>query len=112
MRTPYTENYKIFNGRLVFRPNVFSLSERDTPAALLRKQKSLNMTFSAEVLGFRGSLGPRNRVGISTYLSEWQHQDIGLRGCVDDTGMCLYTETRRNGTLDVSVRRMGRDFCK
>jgi hypothetical protein len=111
LRTQYTETYKIFNGRLVFRPNVFSLSERDTPAALLRKQKSLNMTFSAELLGFKGSLGPRNRVGISAYLSEFQHQDIGLRGCVNATGMCLYTETRRNGTLDVSscCKLLGKD---
>jgi beta-xylosidase len=99
LRSPYTENYKIFNGRLVFRPNVFGLSDRDVPAALLRKQKSLNMTFSAELLGFRGELGPRNRIGVSAYLSEHQHQDIGLRGCVNQTVMCLYTETRRNGTL-------------
>jgi hypothetical protein len=101
LRTPYTENFKIFNGRLAFRPNVFGLSDRDVPAAILRKQKSLNMTFSAELLGFDGQLGPRNRIGISSYLSEFQHQDIGLRGCVNGTGMCLYTELRRNGTLDV-----------
>lgn len=103
LRTQYTETYKVLNGRMVFRPNVSSLSERDTPAAILRKQKSLNMTFSAEVLGFEGNLGPRNRVGISAYLSELQHQDIGLRGCVNATGMCLYTETRRNGTIDVGL---------
>ncbi|EGY15319.1 beta-xylosidase [Verticillium dahliae VdLs.17] len=100
LRTPYTQNYKVFNGRLVLRPNVFGLSDRDTPAALLRKQTSLNMTFSAELLGFKGSLGPRNRIGISSYLSEFQHQDIGLRGCVNATGMCLYAELRRNLTTE------------
>ncbi|TEA17838.1 Non-reducing end alpha-L-arabinofuranosidase BoGH43A [Colletotrichum sidae] len=100
LRTPYTKNFDIFNGRLVFRPNVFGLSDRDTPAAVFRKQTSLNMTFSAEVLGFEGSLGPRNRVGISAYLSEFQHQDIGVRGCVNATGMCLYAETRRNQTTE------------
>lgn len=102
LRTPYTQNFQTFNGRLVLKPNVFSLSERDVPAAILRKQKSLNMTFSAELLGFKGKLGPRNRVGISSYLSEFQHQDIGVRGCVNSTAMCLYTEVRRNETLDVS----------
>lgn len=101
LRTPYTENFKISNGRIGFRPNVFGLGDRDVPAAILRKQTSLNMTFSAELLGFRGQLGPRNRVGVSAYLSEFQHQDIGLRGCVNATGMCLYTELRRNGTVDV-----------
>ncbi|KAB5575338.1 glycosyl hydrolase [Coniochaeta sp. 2T2.1] len=100
LRMPYTENFKVFNGRVVFRPNVFGLGDRDVPAAILRKQTSLNMTFSAELLGFKGQLGPRNRVGISAYLSEFQHQDIGLRGCVNARGICLYTELRRNGTVD------------
>jgi hypothetical protein len=102
LRTPYTENFKVFNGRIVLRPNVFGLGDRDVPAAILRKQTSLNMTFSAELLGFKGQLGPRNRIGVSAYLSEFQHQDIGLRGCANATGMCLYTELRRNGTVDVS----------
>lgn len=102
LRTPYTQNFNICNGRLTFRPNVFGLSDRDTPAAVLRKQKSLNMTFSAEMLGFEGGLGPRMRVGVSAYLSEFQHQDLGVRGCVNGTGMCLYAETRRNRTVDVS----------
>ncbi|KAM0282390.1 hypothetical protein ACHAQH_003071 [Verticillium albo-atrum] len=100
LRTPYTQNYKILNGRLVFRPNVFGLSDRDTPAAVLRKQTSLNMTFSAELLGSKGTLGPRNRIGISSYLSEFQHQDIGVRGCVKETGMCLYAELRKNLTTE------------
>jgi hypothetical protein len=104
LRTPYTKNYDILNGRLVFRPNVFSLSERDTPAALLRKQKSLNMTFTAELTPFTGSLSYRNKVGISSYLSEFQHQDIGIQGCVNMTGLCLYTELHRNQTVDVRSR--------
>ncbi|KAM5376462.1 hypothetical protein ACJZ2D_005516 [Fusarium nematophilum] len=100
LRTPYTQNYQLKKGRLVLKPNVFSLSERDTPAALLRKQKSLNMTWSAELSSFKGNLGPRNRVGISSYLSEFQHQDIGIRGCVNQTGMCIYTELNKNGTQE------------
>ncbi|UKZ78969.1 hypothetical protein TrVFT333_006718 [Trichoderma virens FT-333] len=99
LRTPYTKNFNVRRGSLELRPNVFSLSDRDTPAALLRKQKSLNMTFSAELLGFSGTLGPRNQVGISSYLSEFQHQDIGVTACANATGLCLYTELRQNQTL-------------
>ncbi|RSM03812.1 hypothetical protein CEP52_007196 [Fusarium oligoseptatum] len=100
LRTPYTKNYDLKTGRLVLKPNVFGLSDRDTPAALLRKQKSLNMTWSAELSSFRGNLGPRNRIGISSYLSEFQHQDIGIRGCVNQTGMYIYTELNKNGTQE------------
>ncbi|KAH6971168.1 glycosyl hydrolase [Ilyonectria sp. MPI-CAGE-AT-0026] len=100
LRTPYTNNYELKQGRLVLKPNVFGLSDRDTPAALLRKQKSLNMTWSAELSSFKGILGPRNKLGISTYLSEFQHQDIGIRGCVNQTGMCIYTELNKNGTQE------------
>ncbi|KPM43749.1 hypothetical protein AK830_g2751 [Neonectria ditissima] len=102
LRTPYTKNYELKAGRLVLKPNVFSLSERDSPAARLRKQKSLNMTWSAELSSFKGNLGPRNRLGISSYLSEFQHQDIGISGCVNQTGICIYTELNKNGTQEAS----------
>ncbi|KAK1491999.1 xylan 1,4-beta-xylosidase [Colletotrichum tamarilloi] len=101
LRTPYVKSYDVDNGHLVFKPNVFGLSDRDHPAAVLRKQMSLNMTFSAELLGFEGVLGQRMRVGVSSYLSEVQHQDIGVKGCDGGIGgICLYTEVRRNGTVD------------
>lgn len=104
LRTPYVKSYDVYDGRLVFKPNVFGLSDRDHPAAVLRKQTSLNMTFSAELLGFEGVLGQKMRVGLSSYLSEFQHQDIGVKGCNGGIGgMCLYTEVRRNGTVDVSI---------
>jgi hypothetical protein len=118
LRTPYTKNYNIglwdsagyfegfssasYFGGITFSPNVFSLSERDTPAAILRKQKSLNMTFAAKILPTIGSLGILQSVGISVYLSEFQHQDIGIRGCVNLTGMCFYSTVSFNGTSSVS----------
>ncbi|OBT88545.1 hypothetical protein VE02_03963 [Pseudogymnoascus sp. 03VT05] len=80
LRTPYTKNYKSGthgNSGMTFTPNVFSLSDRDTPAAILRKQKSLNMTFSASLLPTTKPLGYLQSIGISVYLSEFQHQDIG-----------------------------------
>lgn len=112
LRTPYQETYTLRrNGisdsaGLVLQPNVFSLSDRDVPAALLRKQTSLNTTFSATLLPFEepGALGVKQSVGISAYLSELQHQDIGVTGCRDDAGMmCIYTELTNNGTTEVCV---------
>ncbi|OJJ95610.1 hypothetical protein ASPACDRAFT_47500 [Aspergillus aculeatus ATCC 16872] len=99
LRTPYTRNFELkksSSGGLVLRPNVFG--HRDTPAAILRKQRSLNMTFSARLLPTSSGLGYGEIVGISAYLSELQHQDIGVSGCVKRTGMCIYTKLTMNGT--------------
>lgn len=98
LRTPYTSNFALDRHGLTFKPNVYGLSDRDTPAALLRKQKSLNMTFSATLSAIQGLYGPKMTVGISAYLSEFQHQDIGVTGCVNATGLCLYTTLLKNGT--------------
>ncbi|KAL3484216.1 glycosyl hydrolase [Aspergillus germanicus] len=102
LRTPYSKMYTV--GRragskgLILHPNVFSLSERDVPAAVLRKQTSLNMKFSAMLLPVKGGLGSRQTIGISAYLSELQHQDIGLAGCAEQRGLCVYTTLINNGT--------------
>ncbi|GMG09097.1 unnamed protein product [Aspergillus oryzae var. brunneus] len=110
LRTPYTENFILREkGGIIFRPNVYSLSERDVPAAILRKQTSLDMTFTAELLPIRSELRQSETVGISVYLSEFQHQDIGVRGCKDGpgTGMCVYTQLVRNGTVEPLCYRFG-----
>jgi hypothetical protein len=108
LRTPYVPIYDLKKGSgrqkshgIVFRPNVFGLSDRDTPAAILRKQESLNMTFSAQLLPTKSGLGYGETVGISAYLSELQHQDIGVSGCVNSTGMCIFTQLMKNGTTEV-----------
>lgn len=112
LRIPYTQNFRLGASKskhackgsgLTFVPNVFSLSERDTPAAILRKQTSLNMTFSARLLPTNGSLNYRQSVGISAYLSEFQHEDIGVKGCTNHTGLCLYSQLRMNTTTSVSI---------
>lgn len=125
LRIPYTQNYETGKPRssnrhhgkgnsetsgLRFSPNVFSLSDRDTPAAILRKQKSLNMTFSATLLPASGSLGYLQSIGISAYLSEFQHQDTGIRGCVNQTGMCFYSTLLMNGTSVVRELPFWPDF--
>lgn len=116
LRVPYTKNYNLAVSRcyntnkawcnankstksgITLLPNVFGLSDRDVPAAILRKQKSLNMTFSATLLPTTESLGYLQSVGISAYLSEFEHQDIGIRGCINETRMCLYTSLIMNTT--------------
>ncbi|KAL4734578.1 glycosyl hydrolase [Aspergillus similis] len=106
LRTPYAKTYTLRDRGpskgLHLHPNVFSLSERDVPAAVLRKQTSLNMTFSATLLPIKGSLGLRQTIGISAYLSELQHQDIGLSGCAQQKGLCIYTLLLNNGTSERS----------
>ncbi|KAI0144752.1 glycosyl hydrolase [Pestalotiopsis sp. NC0098] len=115
LRVPYTQNYALVsqshrsskrNGHsgqcgLTLKPNVFGLSDRDTPSALLRKQKSLNMTFSATLLPSDAPLSPRQAVGISIYLSEYSHQDIGVKGCANSTGLCIYSQLMMNTTTTV-----------
>jgi beta-xylosidase len=116
LRTPYDKTYTVGRrGRskgLILNPNVFSLSDRDVPAAVLRKQTSLNMTFSATILPLEGGLGPRQTVGISAYLSELQHQDIGLTGCAEQRGLCVYTTLINNRTSEVCLSHFSFDRRK
>lgn len=106
LRTPYTKNFQIdmkhdCHSGLTFKPNVFGLDDRDTPAALLRKQKSLNMTFSATLKSTDKSLNIRQTVGISIYVSELSHNDIGVTGCLKSEGVCVYSKTLFNDTTTV-----------
>ncbi|KAF9893446.1 hypothetical protein FE257_010758 [Aspergillus nanangensis] len=107
LRTPYTKGFHLQNGHkkgrgngITFKPNVFGLGDRDTPAAVLRKQKSLNMTFSAQLLPTQSGLGYGETIGISAYLSELQHQIIGVSGCLNSTGMCIFTQIMMNSTTE------------
>lgn len=100
LRTPYTKNYRLDGNGLVLLPNVFTLSDRDTPAAFLRKQLSVNMTFTATLLPTRKSLNPWESIGISAYQSESNHQDIGLRGCsvpTNNSTLCIFVDSTING---------------
>lgn len=110
LRTPYTTNYKLVSSTnasdsdsdsasesgVILLPNVYTLGDRDTPAALIRKQTSLNMTFSATLLPTASGFGPRQSIGISAYINDHTHQDIGVRGCANATGLCLYMDFERN----------------
>ena len=103
--TPYVEisELETINGShregLTLVSNAYSSSNRDQPAALLRKQKSLNMTFTAFLLTIESGLQYRQSVGISVYLSEFQHQDMGMRKCGKPAGLCVYTSLIHNESL-------------
>jgi hypothetical protein len=102
LRTPYTDIYTLDaaeqgGGGLIFAPNVFNLSDRDVPAAILRKQTSLNMTFSALTVPLS--------VGVSAYLSELAHHDIAYGLCRHSRGSCVFTSLIRNGSEIVSGSR-------
>lgn len=120
LRTPYTKNYRFKKSThhksgghsgLILNPNVFGLSDRDTPAALLRKQTSLNMTFSATLFSTAEPLNTRQSVGVSAYLSEFQHEDIGVTGCANSTGVCIFTTLIMNDTTTVSNFPVYRMTC-
>ena len=119
LRVPYTNNFVLNSlhyqitdvpgnterpiSGLVFQPNVYSLSNRDVPAAILRKQKSLNMTVTATLLPTTKPLGVLQSVGLSIYLSEFQHQDVGIQGCTTGDGICFYTNLLMNGSSEVKI---------
>lgn len=107
LRSPYTQNFYLkktgdvsgrrmvsnSTGGVVLNPNVFTLTDRDTPAALLRKQTSVNMTFSATLLSTDSGLGRNNSVGITVYAYEGAHQEIGVRGCLGSSGQCIFVDS-------------------
>lgn len=101
--SPYTENYYMrssghhgHGGRkqgVMLVPNAYTLSDRDTPAAILRKQTSINMTFEATLAPTKKGLGPLQSVGISAWTADVNHHDIGVRGCANSTGQCIFVDS-------------------
>lgn len=79
LRTPYKE-FKDFGskpGHLRLHGNIYTLSQRETPAAVLRKQVDLNTTFSTELTSFSPSTW-RQEAGASIYLSIHYHDEIAV----------------------------------
>ena len=79
LRTPYKDfkDFKAVPGKLRLRGNVYTLSDRETPAALLRKQVDVNTTFSAELASFDPQTR-REEAGVSVYLSVHYHDEIAV----------------------------------
>jgi beta-xylosidase len=101
LRSPYTSNFRLgsaSNGSLVLNPNPYTFGERDTPAAVLRKQTSVNMTFAATLLATDDALGKDQAVGVAVYSSEKTHQVLAVRGCANTTAatQCLRVDSAVN----------------
>ena len=62
------------------RGNPYTLSQRSSPAALLRKQADVNVTFSTELTSYDPDpTHPlRQEAGASIYLNDFFHNDIGV----------------------------------
>ena len=108
IRVPYTKNYILKPGSveappLEFFPTTYNLTHRDNMSALVRRQKSMNMTFSAGVnvagTAFKSEL---QEVGVALYGNEGSHQDIALARCSNLTGgYCVNTSINRKGAFTV-----------
>ncbi|TID04989.1 Non-reducing end alpha-L-arabinofuranosidase BoGH43A [Colletotrichum higginsianum] len=95
LRTPY-KDFKDFEsspGKLRIRGNVYTLNDRETPAALLRKQANINTTFSTEVSAF-GPDSSRQEAGASVYLSIHYHDEIAITYSNETGKRCIVIHTR------------------
>ncbi|KAB2569079.1 Non-reducing end alpha-L-arabinofuranosidase BoGH43B [Lasiodiplodia theobromae] len=79
LRTPYKRfvDFESRPGWLRLHGNLYTLSQRETPAAVLRKQVDFNTTFSAELTSFEPE-GWRQEAGVSVYLSIHYHDEIAV----------------------------------
>jgi beta-xylosidase len=77
-RTPYKPftNMTARPGWLRLRGNPYTLSDRDTPAALFRKQVDLETVWSTALDFFPTS--PRHEAGATIFLSIWYHNEIAV----------------------------------
>ncbi|KAJ0165332.1 Non-reducing end alpha-L-arabinofuranosidase BoGH43A [Colletotrichum tanaceti] len=95
LRAPYKDftDLESSPGRLRVRGNAYALGDRETPAALLRKQVDVNTTFSTEVAAFSPD-SSRQEAGAGVYLSIHYHDEIAVTYS-DATGRrCIVTHTR------------------
>ncbi|KAK7034016.1 hypothetical protein VNI00_012447 [Paramarasmius palmivorus] len=92
-RTPY-KAFHTFpeSGGLRLKGNVFTLSDRETPAAFFRKQTDLNVIWSTK-LHFTPT-SSLHKAGITVFLSTWYHNEVGLTVDPSANTTVLYTETR------------------
>jgi len=89
-------------GWLRIRGNVHSLSEKHTPAALLRKQVDLEVIWSTE-LDFQPT-SSRHEAGVVVYLSPAFHDEIGVtRHPADETRRVVFARTASGENVTIST---------
>lgn len=108
-RTPYKPFHSLDArpGWLRLRGNPYTLSDRETPAALFRKQVDLETVWSTE-LDFQPTAA-RHEAGATIYLSIWYHNEIAVTLHPNDTSRRVVVARTRSGP-DVAVNETYRDI--
>uniref|UniRef100_A0A0W0GE21 Beta-xylosidase C-terminal Concanavalin A-like domain-containing protein n=1 Tax=Moniliophthora roreri TaxID=221103 RepID=A0A0W0GE21_MONRR len=92
-RTPYKAFHRfVEGGGLRLKGNIYTLSDRETPAAFFRKQVDLSAIWSSK-LRFTPT-SHLHKAGLTVFLSTWYHNEIGITIRPDTNATVLYTETR------------------
>ncbi|KAF3315975.1 hypothetical protein TWF173_002756 [Orbilia oligospora] len=100
-RTPTKafHSFKARKGWLRLYGNVYTLSDRQTPAMFLRKQEDINTVFNTELEFYPTSA--RHKAGVTAFLSTWLHQDIVIT-LHPETGKRVVAATTRTGKEPVA----------
>ncbi|KAH6695488.1 family 43 glycosyl hydrolase [Plectosphaerella plurivora] len=106
LRAPYKDfrDFKSVPGKLRLHGNVYTLSHRETPAALLRKQADLETTFSTELSAFDPK-NARQEAGVTVYLSIHYHNEIAVTRSTTSgqRSIVVHTRTGPEATLNTTI---------
>lgn len=95
LRTPYKEfrDFESAPGKLRLHGNSYTLSHRETPAAVLRKQVDLNTTFSTELSAFDPK-DSRQEAGATIFLSLHYHNEVAVTRSSESGNRAIVVHTR------------------
>jgi beta-xylosidase len=101
-RTPYRSLYSLTErpGYLRLRGNAYTLSDRETPAALFRKQVDFDVVWSTEV-DFHPT-NDRHEAGATIYLSIHYHNEVAITQ--RDGKRVIVVRTRSGPKADLSEK--------
>ncbi|PVF95824.1 hypothetical protein CPB86DRAFT_557116 [Serendipita vermifera] len=100
-RTPYKTFHKFVNNGLRLFGNVYTLNDRETPAAFFRKQEDLSVVFSTE-LDFAPT-SSRHEAGVTLFLSIWYHNEIGLTLHPETNVRTIFAKTRTGANAQLTT---------
>jgi beta-xylosidase len=80
IRTPFKDTVDLQSrpGFARLHGSPYTISNRASPSALLRKQQDINVTFSTELNDFNPSTPLLQEAGASIFLNDYFHNDIGV----------------------------------
>lgn len=97
----YKSFHQFVNGGLRLFGNVYTLSDRETPAAFFRKQEDLSVVFSTQ-LNFSPT-SSRHEAGITVFLSIWYHNEVGITLHPETNARTVFVTTRTGPDVDVTT---------